>query len=238
MGALQERKELNPHEQLNRDHWWRTQKAKPFDSSAVADLLDALAACSIDTVRDVAVQAITDDAKNFNPATLIVPVLELLHQRSGDAVLKDTAFQRLGVHSARFLLSRSEQPPEPPRNWRQDVKIACKCEDCRELVVFALDPDRQTHRFPVRKERRQHLHRQIDNHGLDMTHVTERVGSPQTLVCRKTRVTFERQWRQYEQDLASMSTLSSLMKHTDDEVRTLRARLNRARQRRGVARSA
>ena len=238
VGALQERKELNPQQQLNQDHWWRTQKAKPFDSSAVADLLDALAACGADTVRDAAAQAIAEDTKNFNPATLIVPALELLHQRGGDAVLKDKAFRRLGVHSARFLLSRSEQPPEPPRNWRQDVKIACKCGDCRELEAFALDPDRQTHRFPVRKERRQHLHRQIDSHGLDMTHVTERVGSPQTLVCRKTRATFERQWRQYEQDLVSMRTLSSLMKHTDEEVRTLRARMDRARQRRAVARSA
>jgi hypothetical protein len=235
---LQERKELNPQQQLNQDHWWRTQKAKPFDSSAVADLLDALAACGADTVRDAAAQAIGEDTKNFNPATLIVPALELLHQRGGDAVLKDKAFRRLGVHSARFLLSRSEQPPEPPRNWRQDVKIACKCGDCRELEAFALDPDRQTHRFRVRKERRQHLHRQIDSHGLDMTHVTERVGSPQTLVCRKTRATFERQWRQYEQDLVSMRTLSSLMKHTDEEVRTLRARMDRARQRRAVARSA
>lgn len=232
VGALQERKELNP-EQLNRDRWWR--EPKPFDSSAVADLLDALAACGADTVRDAAVQAITEDAKLFNPDTVIVTVLELLHQRSCDAALKDKAFQRLGVHSARFLLSRSEQPPEPPRNWRQDVKITCKCGDCRELEAFVVDPDRQTHRFPVRKERRQHLHRQIDSHGLDMTHVTERLGSPQTLICRKTRAGFERQWRQYEQDLVSMRTLSSLMKHTDDEVRTLRARMDRARQLRAVA---
>ena len=42
------------------------------------------------------------------------------------------------------------------------------------------------------KDRRQHLHRQIGSHGCDVTHVTERIGSPQTLVCTKTRASYQR----------------------------------------------
>ena len=47
----------------------------------------------------------------------------------------------------------------------------------------------------------------IDRHRLDMTHVTERVGSPQTLVCTKDRRTFEQRMKQYHDEIAAMRTL-------------------------------
>ena len=71
-----------------------------------------------------------------------------------------------------------------------------------------LDPAEQTHRFRVRKERRQHLHQQIEKHSLDMTHVTERKGSPQTLVCTKDRRGYQRRCAQYRQDIAALAALA------------------------------
>ena len=47
----------------------------------------------------------------------------------------------------------------------------------------------------------------IDRHRLDMTHMTERVGSPQTLVCTKDRRTFDRRMKQYHDEIAAMRTL-------------------------------
>jgi hypothetical protein len=61
--------------------------------------------------------------------------------------------------------------------------------------------------FRVRKDRRQHLHQQIDAHGCDLTHVTERKGSPQTLVHTKTRASYERRQRQFEADTALLAEL-------------------------------
>jgi hypothetical protein len=43
-----------------------------------------------------------------------------------------------------------------------------------------------------------------------MTHVTERVGSPQTLVCTKDRRTFERRMTQYREEIAAMRRLVRL----------------------------
>ena len=43
-----------------------------------------------------------------------------------------------------------------------------------------------------------------------MTHVTERVGSPQTLVCTKDRRTFERRMKQYHDEIAAMRTLMKI----------------------------
>jgi hypothetical protein len=76
------------------------------------------------------------------------------------------------------------------------------------------------------------VHQQIDRHRLDMTHATERTGSPQTLVCSKTRATYERQYRQYHEDLVSMAALCRLIGETDGDMQTIRARMEVARQRR------
>jgi len=236
VGALPDLKQRNP-EQAGRD-WWRTKKAKPVDGSTVADLLETLSASNANALRDAACKSLAANPKMFDPATLIVPALQLLRERNSDAILRNKEFQRLWCHSAEFLLARSEQPPESPKDWRQDVKIVCRCDDCRELKAFAADPVTQTHRFRVKKERRQHLHQQIEGHRLDMTHETARTGSPQTLVCSKTRATYERQCRQYNEDLASMAALCPLVRETDGDVQTLRARMNAARQRRSPAWSA
>jgi predicted nucleic acid-binding protein len=82
--------------------------------------------------------------------------LQLLRERSGDAVLSDKEFQRLWCHSAEFLLARSEQHPESPKDWRQDLKIVCRCEDCRELQAFASDPATQIDEATA-ADRRAHL---------------------------------------------------------------------------------
>ena len=62
------------------------------------------------------------------------------------------------------------------------------------------DPEQRVGRFPLRKDRRQHLHQQIDKHRLDLTHVTERKGSPQTLVCTKTQASYELRLKQFAID--------------------------------------
>jgi hypothetical protein len=72
------------------------------------------------------------------------------------------------------------------------------------------DPDEAVHRFRVRKDRRQHLHQIIDRHRCDLTHVTERRGSPQTLVCTKTTASYEAACRVHERDQQFLSRLEAL----------------------------
>ncbi len=87
------------------------------------------------------------------------------------------------------------------------------------LSRFLSDPAQQVGRFPLRKDRRQHLHQQIDRHRLDLTHVTERVGSPQTLVCTKTQASYERRQKQYEVDQKLLAELEAL-EELDDARRS------------------
>ena len=70
------------------------------------------------------------------------------------------------------------------------------------------DPERPRSFYPgCRKDLRKHLHRIIDHHRLDLHHVTERRGSPHTLVCTKNRASHERRFDEYAEDLRRMDSL-------------------------------
>ena len=212
-------------------NWQRVQKAKPVDGGMVAGLLDCLRVTGTDALQVDAAASLVAGVAVFDPATVIVPALTLLQRSERQGFVSDAAARRLWGHAADFLLARSEQPPPPPTDWRQDVTLACKCEDCRDLQKFARDPEARVARFRVRQDRRQHLHGLIEREGLDMTHETERIGSPQTLVCTKTRLTYQRQCAQHQADCASMSALLDAMQPMPKDLAKLAARLAAARER-------
>jgi hypothetical protein len=85
------------------------------------------------------------------------------------------------------------------------------------LVRFLRDAAERTHRFPRRKDLRQHLHRQIEQHGLDVTHITERKGSPQTLVCTKSQASYERRLDQFRIDSELLAALEELAAARPDD---------------------
>jgi hypothetical protein len=124
----------------------------------VAELLASLAVPEAPSLREAAGAAIVGNATVFHPGQVIVPALAKLHEQRGASASSDAVFERLWIHVAEFLPARSERPPEPPPDWRQQVTLACRCQDCRELEKFALAPVEKTHRFRVRQDRRQHLH--------------------------------------------------------------------------------
>src|SRR5215510_7696549 len=108
------------------------------------------------------------------------------------------------------LAARVEHEPVRPTDYRRPSKLSCNCGDCRELSAFLDNPNEAVHRFRVRKDRRQHLHQIIERHHCDLTHVTERRGSPQTLVCTKTTASYETACQVYERDQRLLSRLKAL----------------------------
>jgi hypothetical protein len=222
------------------DDEWEDEGEVPQQSDrpdAVADLMDTLGMMKADTLRRKAAAAIASNTRAFDPVRVVIPALSLLGARHGRRVNADAAFRRLWRHAAEFLLTRSEQAPPPPTDWKHDVTLSCRCEDCRELQAFGRNGAERMYRFRVKKERRRHLHETIQRHRLDMTHVTERKGSPQTLVCTKTRGAYERRSSQYRTDIAAMGALLALVSAAGGgEVRLserLRASMRRAEHERG-----
>jgi hypothetical protein len=179
------------------------------DRELVVDLLSTLAripGSEAPALRLAAARSISARPQVFDPVSVVTPALAALCP----APAADPALAVLWNHCAEFLLQRSGVPPAPPVDWRQEANLSCRCADCRELAAFLANPGAQVHRFRVRQDRRQHLHNIIDAHDLAMTHVTERKGSPQTLVCTKDQRHYQSRCAQYRQDVAALATLAEV----------------------------
>ncbi len=179
------------------------------DAESCHRLLFVLERLVTEPQRASACSAMIAQPQVFDPGRVLVPALQSLCA-AGGGIAGDAQRLRLWRHCCTFLLARSEFPPAVPDNWSQAVALSCHCDDCLALQTFTLDPRLREQRFRVRLDRRQHLHRQIEQHGLDMSHVTERSGSPQTLVCRKTRASYQRQCQQHAEDVAAMGVLQAV----------------------------
>ena len=105
---------------------------------------------------------------------------------------------------------RVAQVPEKPADFRRPAELSCTCADCRALSKFLADPDQAVGRFSVRKSRRQHLHHIIEGNKCDLTHVTERRGSPQTLVCTKTTAAYEAACHIHARDQENLTRITAL----------------------------
>jgi len=186
------------------DDWrqWRVREdTRTVDAALVAKLLNVAGDLDASELRDTAVGRFAARPGVFDPVTVLTPALAKVRKW-------DAAAASLWRHSVEFLLRRSGKPPVVPPDWRQDMRLSCKCGECRELQAFTLDPVEQTHRFRMRQDRRDHLEGQIAHHSLDMTCVTDRKGSPQTLVCTKNRRSYLRQCEQYRKDIAALAALA------------------------------
>ncbi|MES2707237.1 MAG: 2OG-Fe(II) oxygenase [Verrucomicrobiota bacterium] len=205
-----------------RSYWSPKPDGETDISSAVADLLAAAGIFGGTAGLARLAEAMRASPAIFDPLLVVTPALAAVAARaSGKTVPPKGAKAKsesktrpepplapLWRHAAESLLHRSSTPPQPPADWSQPVKDPCLCADCVELSAFAADPVEQIRRFRINAGRRQHLHEAIVRHQLDMTHVTERKGSPQTLVCTKTRRRYELRLAQYQADLAAFATLS------------------------------
>ena len=122
----------------------------------------------------------------------------------------DTAISRWLAACRRALEDRTAEAPPRPTDYRRADNLSCKCKDCRALSAFLADPNQREARFPMAKERRQHLHNTIASNRCDCSHVTEHRGSPHTLVCTKTTASYDAAREIYERDSQNLSRITAL----------------------------
>ncbi|MFM9963868.1 MAG: 2OG-Fe(II) oxygenase [Planctomycetaceae bacterium] len=181
----------------------------------VEPIVRALTAIEATEVLDRFVARAISDPKHYDLHAVLIPAVKTL---SSDADFNDpaqpaigrSACERLQQHCLSELRTRTAAKPQPPADWSREATLSCQCADCRELAVFLKNKDESVHRFARRKELRQHLHREIDKHQCEVTHVTEHRGSPQTLVCTKTQTRYEGCLKQFETDVRFLGELERL----------------------------
>jgi hypothetical protein len=220
---------INPPEQASTQvDWWRARHAKPrVEASTIASLFDILRRFEAVQLRDTAAATLIAYPETYAPDTVLVPALSDMSQRQRGETA-DAAFLAIWKCASEFLLLRSEFPPREPADWAQPVKLDCRCADCQQLQSFAEEPAQKVYRFRVRKDRRQHLHQTIESYQMDMTHQTERKGSPQTLVCTKTRRSFQNRCQQHAEDLGRFKTLIAIAANLPKELQSLFDRMRQA----------
>jgi hypothetical protein len=148
----------------------------------------------------------------FDLTTVQVPVLlDLAPWLTRNVKRPSAPLSRWLAAVLEALQARAADPPREPADWRRDSATNCKCADCRELSRFLQDPDQETLRLPLVQHRRQHLHQIIDGRRLDTTHVTERRGRPYTLVCTKTKASYQRALKAHHVDLDHLARVCGLI---------------------------
>ena len=141
---------------------------------------------------------------------VLIPAARKLHSGLEEGSRKKIGYQRLLDCCLKALVSLTETPIPAPTDWAQNPPFKCRCKDCGALLAFLKDPVSSVGRFKMGKERRKHLHRQIDRFMCDVSHVTERRGKPFTLVCTKNRNSYEKRVRQFEKDTKLLAELRLL----------------------------
>ena len=176
-----------------------------FGEEAVHDLFALAWRRGLAAEAATAAGAVAAEPRAVTPDRTLPAALTRLHAEGGAA--GSHAFALLWRHAADFLLARSGDQPEKPRDWTIGANAGCRCEHCKRLRAFCKDPVVRIARFPLRKDLRAHLHQIIERHNLDIEHVTERSGRPYTLVCTKTRATYKRRLAEYAEDVSCMRRL-------------------------------
>ena len=151
-----------------------------------------------------------DDKRHYGLHDVLIPDVKAIQKWLPKVPAAQASFSRLLDHCLAELHAATAEPIKPPEDWRRDAALGCQCEDCKALGAFLRDPTQRVGRFPLRKDRRQHLHQQIDKHQCDCTHVTDRKGSPQTLVCTKTQASYERRIGQFKIDTKLIGELEAM----------------------------
>ena len=176
-----------------------------LDHEAVRDLLILAYRFGLTDEAEAAARAVAGHPEWVAPERVLPAALADLRGHEGVAGAGACAY--LWRVSADALVARSSAPPEAPADWMIAANLPCDCEHCAAVRAFCRDPAARSARFPLRKDLRRHLHREIDRYGLDLTHVTERRGRPFTLICTKTRASHDRRLAEYAEDVACMSSL-------------------------------
>ena len=155
-------------------------RVRPLSAQAIGALLGLTWYCAPAAAADEVAALLVQQPAAAPPDRALPRALAELAAHGGDfsAVAGHAGFTTLWRHAANFLLARSTAPPEQPRDWVIETRIACHCEHCARLRAFCADPADTTLRFRMRQDLRLHVESAIKTGRLDIDCRTERRGSP------------------------------------------------------------
>lgn len=134
-------------------------------------------------------------------------IMRLVHGKDEIAMYEDLFQTCLSQYISRFV---GQEPVQI--NWSRNP-VRCNCRDCMDLDAFLRSPVDRVKRIRVSKQRRHHLHIQLDAY-TDCTHITER-GYIETMVVTKQGKSFEEKLKTWTNK--AKSALTALRSLEDQE---------------------
>ncbi|WP_066339763.1 2OG-Fe(II) oxygenase [Azohydromonas lata] len=181
--------------------WWRRQD---ISSDFIVDLVAALERIDA-TLARLAVDHLLAWPKTYDLDAVILPALRHL---TSQATTRDTpGVQRLRAACVQHLRARTAEPLEPPTNWTRAATLNCRCAHCTELARFLRNPDEQSWTLKAAEAVRAHVTSTVQHCRCDLDLVTQRRGSPYSLVCTKNQASYERREKQRREDLQDLERL-------------------------------
>jgi predicted 2-oxoglutarate/Fe(II)-dependent dioxygenase YbiX len=191
----------NPSSPTGLDRWDRPDPVRPgfvVYLLAAASRIDARLAMR-------AIAHLLAWPKTYEPDDALVPAARAFAKAAESSAWP--AVQQLREAVLDHLRKRIALPLEPPRDWARSNPLQCTCADCRGLGAFLVSPDQQQWRLRAVQHRRYHVEQSVKDTTCDLDLITEKRGSPHTLVAVKNRASYERRAKQRRQDLEHVAAL-------------------------------
>jgi hypothetical protein len=182
---------------------------------AITDLLEACRAGDDRGRHDRVLDQVMEDPVLYSGHGLW-DLIRRVSKETGNAAFEQWGYTTPLEEAVKRFEQRVREGQRKPDDWSMDIASPCNCRDCGELNRFLQSRSRRTLEWPIKKERRQHVHATIDGLGVPVTHATRRQGSPYTLVLTKTEELFENDRKAVE---SARQTLAELRRFRAERSR-------------------
>lgn len=110
-----------------------------------------------------------------------------------------------------LLEQRTAEEPQQPGDYAREAVLKCKCANCATVNRFLESPDQKEFAFRARQDLRGHVEQNITRDKADLRTETIRKGSPQTLLCTKTEVSWQRRHDIWKHDCESLVIIRTML---------------------------
>ena len=150
-----------------------------------------------DVHGDIVRFLIADDTRF--PDEALVAALRECRGRHPPKELKHLGLGELLEHGTSRLAAVLAAPKRSVDDWTIEPPMKCACGLCETLGQFLASEDRIRLEWPLAKDKRRHVHQQIDRYDLPVSHATKREGRPFKLMLSKRKALFTREAERREQ---------------------------------------
>lgn len=145
-------------------------------------------ACIISDQHDLYLKGLEYVIKNpkLYPAFELSKIFTDLKDRLDPKKLKKWNYSELSNHVIKQLKQEQKTLQRDADDWSITEKLPCDCVDCSTLSIFLNAKVHKQQVWPLAESRRKHITDILAGLGVEVTHETERKGSPYRLILTKT----------------------------------------------------